>query len=338
MFLSLRSSNHAQRPVRKTTKLSPVPLPAIARRLTLAATLLAGCAPQAPPRIHQPEVGTATVMANGMEFAYFAEGDPADPLVLLVHGFPDTAHAWDELRPQIAAQGYYVVSPFTRGYAPSMAPSGASYDARTLGEDVLALIDAFGREDADVVGHDWGALAGYSAAALDPSKVRTLTGLAIPHPGTLKIRLRDLHRTRHFVALRKKNADRRVERDDYAGIVELYERWSPTWDFSPADVEAVKNTFAADGSLRAALGYYRDLSLKAPDYLKEPTQVPVLVIAGIDDGTTPLDAYDETSGYGAGRRLEQLQAGHFPHREQPEEFLRVLLAFLAEHPAAAKPG
>lgn len=313
-------------------------IPTALSRLGLVGLLTAACAGDPPTRVHVPETGVSTIEANGIRFAYFADGDPKDPLVLLVHGFPDTAHAWDELRPKIAARGYYVVSPFTRGYAPTTAPEGDEFDARALGEDVLALIDAFGRDDADVVGHDWGALAVYSAAALDPSKIRTLTALAIPHPGTLKIRLRDLHRTRHFVALRKQHADRRVAGDDYAGVVELYRRWSPTWAFSDADVEPVKNSFAAPGSLHAALGYYRDLRLKAPDFLRQPTQVPVLVIAGLADGTTPLQAYEETSGFGAEHRTETLQAGHFPHREQPEAFLRLLLDFLAAHPPTRAPA
>ena len=56
------------------------------------------------------------VDANGLRFGYLEEG--SGPLVLLLHGFPDTAHTWDELRPRIAAKGYRAVSPFLRGYAP----------------------------------------------------------------------------------------------------------------------------------------------------------------------------------------------------------------------------
>ncbi len=287
------------------------------------------CSRDAPTRTHHPETDVATIDANGVRFAYYADGDPDAPLVLLLHGFPDTAHAWDQLRPQIAAEGYYVVSPFMRGYAPSDAPSDARYDAETLGRDALALIDAFGKSQADLVGHDWGAMAAYHAAALDPSKVRRLVTLVIPHPATLKLRLRDLHRARHFGRLRRRSADRRVARDDFAYVDEIYARWSPTWTFADSDLEAVKNSFAAPGSLHGALGYYRDLEFRSPDYLKVPTQMPALVFAGIEDGTTPLDAFDEDAGFGGGYQLEKLHAGHFIHREQPDEFLRILLAFLS---------
>src|SRR5580658_10060075 len=106
------------------------------------------------------------VEANGVRFAYFEEGK--GPLVLLLHGFPDTPHTWDAVRPAVAAAGYRAVTPFLRGYAPTSVPADGAYDAETLGRDVVALIDALGERRAVVVGHDWGAAAAYSAATLAP--------------------------------------------------------------------------------------------------------------------------------------------------------------------------
>ena len=70
------------------------------------------------------------VDANGLRFAYLEEG--SGPLVLLLHGFPDTAHTWDELRPRIAAKGYRAVSPFMRGYSPQRH-SGSRHRSGDLG-------------------------------------------------------------------------------------------------------------------------------------------------------------------------------------------------------------
>src|ERR1700690_4202016 len=123
------------------------------------------------------------VDANGLKFAYLEEG--SGPLVLLLHGFPDTAHTWDDLRPRIAAKGYRVVSPFMRGYRPSGIPDRDA-DQETLARDALALIDALGEKSAAVVGHDWGAAAAYGAAALDPGRVNKLISVGIPHPATLR--------------------------------------------------------------------------------------------------------------------------------------------------------
>ena len=86
------------------------------------------------------------VDANGLRFAYLEEG--SGPLVLLLHGFPDTAHTWDELRPRIAAKGYRAVSPFLRGYSPSGIPARDT-DQETLARDPLALIEALGARRGD---------------------------------------------------------------------------------------------------------------------------------------------------------------------------------------------
>src|SRR3569623_1177323 len=94
------------------------------------------------------------VQANGLRFSLLEEG--RGPLVLLGHGFPDTAHTWDAVRPKLAARGFHAVSPFMRGYAPTSAPDG-DLELSDLARDVLAFIDALGESKAIVVGHDVGA-------------------------------------------------------------------------------------------------------------------------------------------------------------------------------------
>ena len=94
------------------------------------------------------------VDANGLKFAYLEEG--TGPLVLMLHGFPDTAHTWDDLRSRIAAKGYRAVSPFMRGYHPTAIPDRDA-DQETLARDALALIEALGASEAVVIGHDFGA-------------------------------------------------------------------------------------------------------------------------------------------------------------------------------------
>ena len=97
------------------------------------------------------------VDANGLRFAYVSEG--TGPLVLLLHGFPDTAHSWDGVMPEVARAGFRAVAPFMRGYFPTAIPADHEYDGDALGRDVLALIAALGEQQAIVVGHDWGASA-----------------------------------------------------------------------------------------------------------------------------------------------------------------------------------
>src|SRR5690242_16760506 len=100
------------------------------------------------------------VSANGVRFAYLEAG--SGPLVLMLHGFPETAHTWDQAMAEIAAAGFRVVAPFMRGYHPTEISTEAAYDIDTLGRDALALIEALGEPRAIVVGHDWGATATYA--------------------------------------------------------------------------------------------------------------------------------------------------------------------------------
>ena len=62
-----------------------------------------------------------SVTAHGLRFAYLEWG--RGPLVLALHGFPDTPHTWDVIGPALAAKGFRVVAPFTRGYAPTAMPA-----------------------------------------------------------------------------------------------------------------------------------------------------------------------------------------------------------------------
>ncbi len=271
-----------------------------------------------------------TVEANGVRFAYLEEG--TGPLVVLVHGFPDTAHSWDYVMPAIAKAGYHAVAPFTRGYFPTAIPADGLYDDDTLGKDILALIDALGGGPAIVVGHDWGAIAAYSAAALGPERMRLLITLAIPHPGGVRPTPTLAWKVRHFITLRRRNAAAKLAKNEFAYVDVLWRRWSPAWKDIPAsETEHVKAAFREPGSAAAACGYYRAQKLRASAGHKLPIQVPTVAFAGIHDMITPR-LYEKvrhcfTSSY----EVVQVPGGHFMHREHPDEFTRELVRVLHDH-------
>lgn len=271
----------------------------------------------------------STVMANGLRFAYIEEGE--GPLVVMLHGFPDTAHSWDGVRPRVAALGFRVVTPFTRGYAPTQIPSEEAYDADTLGRDALALIDALGNDDekAILIGHDFGASATYSALGLGPEKLRFAITMAIPHPASMLPTPKLLWSVRHFFSLGRKGASRWVEKNDYAHIDELVQRWSPDWENIPAsETAAVKEAFRQPGCLEAALGYYRALKPGLPASQRRKVDVPCAAIAGLNDMIPPKPYHKAKSRYRAGYEVLEVPGGHFMHREHPEPFLQALLPLL----------
>ncbi|WP_167105180.1 alpha/beta fold hydrolase [Mycobacterium sp. DL592] len=270
--------------------------------------------------------GLSFIDANGLRFAYFDEG--SGPLVLLLHGFPDTAHTWDHLRSRLAAQGYRAVSPFMRGYQPTGIPD-ADPDQETLARDVLALIPALGAQDAIVVGHDWGAAAAYGAAALDPHRVAKLITIAIPHPGALKPSLRKLWGIRHFATYKLPGAPKRFARNDFAALPAIYRRWSPTWSPAPDEFDAVRACFSNPRSLNAAFGYYRKLSPFPSASLKSQITVPTVAFVGSDDPIAePSDFRGAARMFDSDYIVEESPGGHFLHREHPDEFAERLLTHI----------
>lgn len=266
------------------------------------------------------------VDANGVRFAYFAEG--AGPLVLMLHGFPDTPHTWDVVRPAVAAQGYRVVSPFLRGYHPTSIPGDGAYDADTLGRDVLALVELLGAERAIVVGHDWGAASAYSAATLGPDRVSRLVTVGIPHPASIRPSPRVLWTVRHFFTLKMPGAAARMRANDFALVDALVRRWSPAWDVPPGETDPVKEAFRHPGCLEAAIGYYRAIRPTLPASHRKRITVPTVSFAGTHDSVDPA-AYDRAaSWYTGGYEVVRVPGGHFMHREHPAEFVRELVRVL----------
>ncbi|MBP9053498.1 MAG: alpha/beta fold hydrolase, partial [Ilumatobacteraceae bacterium] len=114
-------------------------------------------------------ITSGSVSANGVDFGYLTAGDPAAPLALCVHGFPDSAHTWRHLLPRLAEAGFRAVAPFQRGYAPTSVPADGRYQTGVLAQDMNMLHEALGGGgDAVIIGHDWGAPATYGAAVLGP--------------------------------------------------------------------------------------------------------------------------------------------------------------------------
>ena len=271
--------------------------------------------------------------ANGLRFGYLESGE--GPLVLLVHGFPDTAYTWDLLRPALVKAGYRTVALFTRGYHPSARPAKDDYGSDTLGADLAAVIRALGESSAVVLGHDFGASAAYSVAAMHPELVRLLITVAIPHPASLKPSLGLLWTLRHFVTLQLPGAARRIQGNGMRHIDELVQRWSPGWDVPAGETSAVKRAFAEEGCLHAALGYYRALRPKPPSSHLKRISVPSVAIAGKNDMIAPTAFEAAKRRFSGDYQVVQMPGSHFMHRQFPEIFEREILKLLAQHPAPA---
>jgi pimeloyl-ACP methyl ester carboxylesterase len=110
-------------------------------------------------------------------------GSPGDPLVVLLHGFPELAYSWRHQMRPIADAGFHVIAPDQRGYARSSAPREVdAYGTDELTGDVVELIDQAGAEQAVIVGHDWGAMVAWDMARIHPERVSKVCALSVPIP------------------------------------------------------------------------------------------------------------------------------------------------------------
>ncbi|USQ89229.1 alpha/beta hydrolase [Streptomyces phaeoluteigriseus] len=104
------------------------------------------------------------------------------PLVLLVHGFPESWYSWRHQLPALAAAGYRAVALDVRGYGRSSRPAAPeAYRMRELVADNAAVVRALGAETAVVVGHDWGSAIAAHSALLRPDVFRAVGLLGVPH-------------------------------------------------------------------------------------------------------------------------------------------------------------
>lgn len=271
------------------------------------------------------------VEANGLGFAYVERGQ--GPLVLLLHGFPDTPYSYGPALQALADAGFRAVAPFLRGYAPTGIPEQRDVTVEMIGRDTVALIKALGHDSAIVVGHDWGAAAAYYAAAAAPDQVTKLVTVGVPHPATVRPNRRILWVGRHFIYLRWPTAGMWMKRRDFAHVDALYRRWSPTWRFTPEETAPVKKCFAEHDCLDTALGYYRAVRPgHVPDVLRGKISVDTLTFAGLDDPALQVSDYERARRkFAAAYEVIGLPGGHFMHRESSDAFVEHLIRF-AGHP------
>jgi pimeloyl-ACP methyl ester carboxylesterase len=285
---------------------------------------------------------TIEVRANGLEFACFTDGPEDGPLALCLHGFPDSAHTWRYLLPELAAAGFHAVAPFLRGYAPTAMPADGRYQVGALVQDANALHQVLGGGgDAVIIGHDWGALATYGAVAHDPDRWRRAVTAAVPPTASIGMSLlsyAQLQKSWYMFFFLSPLAEAALPLNDYDFIDSLWRDWSPDYDGS-WDVARVKESIGDPERIVAAISYYRamwDPTLLVPELADEqaaallPTPKPTLYLHGRDDGCMLLSSMDSPLNYMAeGSALEVVDdAGHFLHVERPDVVNRHIIDFL----------
>ena len=122
------------------------------------------------------------IKTNGinMRIAEMGEG----PLVILVHGWPESWYSWRHQLKALADAGYHAVAPDMRGYGKTDKPTNIEdYDIVHLTADIAGIVDAMGEKNAILVGHDWGSIVTWNAVLLHPEKFSALVAMSVPYNG-----------------------------------------------------------------------------------------------------------------------------------------------------------
>lgn len=288
--------------------------------------------------------------AGPIEIAYLEQGEGRP--VILLHGFPYDAHAYDEAAADLAGRGCRVLVPWLRGFSPTrlLDPARRLGQQAALGADLLAFMDALGIERATLAGYDWGGRAACIVAALWPQRVSGLVtgeGYAIQDiagagtPAAPEMELRYWYQ--YYFHTPRGEAGLEAGRDALCRL--LWRLWSPTWDFAEETFARSAAAFAGPDFVPVTIHSYRHRYGYAPGdpalagiearlAKAPPIGVPTIAVFGRDDGVAVLGrdpAADRAHFTGSYRRLEVPGAGHNFPQERPA----VLVQAVMELPATA---
>lgn len=205
------------------------------------------------------------VDAGSLRVAYESSGDPDGWPVVLLHGFPYDARAYDAVAPILAAAGARVIVPWLRGYGPTSFLSAAtprSGEQAALGADLLALLDALGIEAAVLAGYDWGGRAACVVAALWPERVRGLVSQNgyniqdIARSGEPQAPEDELRFWYQFY-FHSERGRRGLERNRRDLCRLLWRLWSPDWRFDDAAFDLTAASFDNPDFVDVVIHSYR---------------------------------------------------------------------------------
>jgi pimeloyl-ACP methyl ester carboxylesterase len=290
----------------------------------------------------------AAVRTPTLEIAHEEFGPAGGTPVILLHGFPDDAHAYDRVAPPLAEDGHRVIVPYLRGYgatrfldaaAPRMAQQAA------IGQDLLDLMDALGIDAAVLAGYDWGGRAACIAAILAPARVRALVTIGgynvqntIEPSKPASAFEERMHWYQWYFNTERGVAGLTRNRHDICKF--LWKDWSPTWRFDDAEYARTAPSFDVPDFVPVVIHSYRHRHRNAPgdprfDAIEKhlatrpPITVPTVILHGGDDAVSSRRSDAELKQFPAGTERRIIPGvGHFMPREAPGAVVDALRAVL----------
>lgn len=271
------------------------------------------------------------------------------PLVVLLHGFPESWWSWRYQLQPLADAGFRVIAPDLRGYGET--DKRGPFDLDTLAGDVCHLIEALGEKRAKIVGHDWGGGVAWHLAAHRPEFCERLAILNCPHPAKMSEALlarpawAQLKKSWYFFFFQLPwLPEWLLTRDDAGNLVRVLKASSVDRShFSPEELRPFRDAIQRPGAAAAMVNWYRTAVRQGFRTLRKPAPYPpitceTMLVWGMQD---PALGFDElvpgTEKWAPKLAIEEVPGcGHFVQSERPADVNRALLRFLsASAPATA---
>jgi pimeloyl-ACP methyl ester carboxylesterase len=289
------------------------------------------------------------VRTETLEIGYEAHGDERGAPVILLHGFPDDARAWDDVASPLAAGGHRVLVPYLRGYGPTRfldAGEPRLAQQAAIGQDLLDFMDALGVPAAALAGYDWGGRAACIAAILAPERVRglvTIGGYNVQNTVTATPPAPPEDERAHWYQwyFNTERGRAGLQQNRRALCRLLWQEWSPTWHFDDATFERTAPSFDNPDFVPVVIHSYRHRHRNAPGDPRlnaierrlagrPPITVPSIILHGGDDAVgPPRPSANDLSLFPAGtERRVVAGVGHFMPREEPKAVVDALLNLL----------
>ncbi|NQX94180.1 MAG: alpha/beta hydrolase [Erythrobacter sp.] len=286
-------------------------------------------------------------LANGMHLMCVDEGPVDAPVLIFLHGFPESHRTW---RHQIRhfSDRYRCIAPDQRGYRQSSKPQEvAAYEPNQLIGDVFLLADALSIASFTIVGHDWGgAIAWGVALAGQHARVNRAIIANAPHPAIFQKLLYTNHHQRessqYIRAFRDTANDPLVKDLGLTGLLEKVVNWDNLGAMEPEErAELMRDRQNRDAAF-GMLNYYRASQMVVPT-MDEPFElpadytapdlpkltIPTLVIWAMDDLALPsenLEGMDDVIDPLTVVKVPD--CGHFVPWEAPQAVIAAMEEFL----------
>jgi len=284
-------------------------------------------------------------LPTGVELAVAIAGNPANPPIILLHGFPESHRTW---RHQIAdlARDHYVIAPDQRGFAHSSKPEGVeNYAPAKAVADLLALADHLGVAGFTLVGHDWGGAIAWMAALQNPQRITRLVIVNAPHPYVFQKSLFDDPDQRRASQYITRFRDTHIDQGLVGAGLERF--FASTFaqhvvgGIAGEDKAAYMEEWGQPGAMTAMLNWYRasPILVPAPGEAAErpawldapfpPIQPPTLVVWGMKDFALLPVQLDGLKDVVPDLTLAKIDdAGHFAPWEKPEAVTKAIRDWL----------